>query len=144
MFDVWFTLFALAFCCRFLFRLILNKKTFLGILGILCFSAPLQQMYYLFTFRFLAFPFVLIVQKKTKTEMKKTYFCHFCPKMSVFVANKVLIFSVLYVCRANCTPPPRFWHSQGRSALFRKFLFFIFYFFCKILRFFQFSFSTEF
>ena len=95
------------------------------------FSAPLQQTYYLFTFRFLAFPFVLIVQKKTKTEMKKTYFCHFCPKMSVFVANKTLIFSDLQVYRANCIPPHPFWHSQGGSALFRNFLFFYFFIFVK-------------
>lgn len=98
--------------------------------GISDFSALLPQTYYLFTFFwFLAFPFVLIIQKKTKTETKKPYFCHFCPKTSVFVANKRLIFSILYLYRVIYTPPPRFWHSQGGSALVRNFLFFIFFIF---------------
>ena len=64
--------------------------------------------------------------------------------MSVFVANKVLIFSDLRLYRANYTPHPHFWHSQGGSALFRNFLFFLFFIFCKILWFCQFRFSTEF
>ena len=64
--------------------------------------------------------------------------------MSVFVANKVLIFSDLRLYRANHTPHPRFWHSQGGSALFRKFFIFFIFIFCKILWFCQFSFSTEF
>ena len=108
------------------------------------FSSTFAQTSYLFTFRFLAFSSVLIIQKKTETETKKPHFCRFCPKTSVFVANKVLIFSDLRLYRANHTPHPHFWHSQGGSALFRKFFIFFIFIFCKILWFCQFRFSTEF
>ena len=108
------------------------------------FSSTFAQTSYLFTFCFLAFRYVLIFQTQTETETKNPLFCRFCLKTSVFVANKVLIFSDLRLYRANHTPPPRFWHSQGGSALFRNFLFFYFLFFCKILWFCLFRFSTEF
>ena len=108
------------------------------------FSSMFAQTSYLFTFCFLAFPSVLIFQTQKETETKNPLFCRFCLKTSLFVANKVLIFSNLRLYRANHTPPPRFWHSQGGSALFRKFFIFLFFIFCKILWFCQFSFSTEF
>ena len=65
----------------------------------------------------------------------------FCPKTSVFVANKTLIFSVLWVYRANYTPPPVFGTRRVGQLSSENFLFFIF---CKILWFFKFRFSTEF
>ena len=95
------------------------------------FSSTFAQKSYLFTFRFLAFSSVWIIQKKTETETKNPIFCRFCLNMSVFVANKVLIFSDLRLYRANHTPHPRFWHSQGGSALFQKFFIFLFLFFVK-------------
>ena len=95
------------------------------------FSSTFAQTSYLFTFCFLAFRYVLIFQIQTETEMKNPLFCSFCLKTSVFVANKVLIFSDLRLYRANHTPHPRFWHSQGGSALFRKFFIFYFLFFVK-------------
>ena len=137
MFDVWFTLFALAFCCRFLFRLILNRKLF----GNFEFSCMFAKTSYLITLCFFRLLHVLRNQQKTETETKKP---HFCRNTSLFAANKTLIFSVLWVYRANYTPPPRFWHSQGGSALLRNFFIFLFFYFCKILRFCQFRFSTEF
>ena len=108
------------------------------------FSSTFAQTSYLFTFCFLAFSSVLIFQTQTETETKNPLFSRFCLNTSVFVANKVLIFSDLRLYRANHTPHPRFWHSQGGSALFRKFFIFLFFIFCKILWFCQFSFSTEF
>ena len=108
------------------------------------FSSTFAQTSYLFTFCFLAFPSVLIFQTQTETEAKNPHFCRFCLKTSVFVANKTLIFSDLRLYRANHTPPPLFWHSQGGSAIFRKFFIFFIFIFCKILWFCQFSFSTEF
>ena len=108
------------------------------------FSSTFAQTSYLFTFCFLAFSSVLIFQTQTETETKNPIFCRFCLNMSVFVANKVLIFSDLRLYMANYTPPPHLWHSQGGSALFQKFFIFLFLFFCKILWFCQFSFSTEF
>ena len=95
------------------------------------FYSTFAQTSYLFTFCFLAFRYVLIFQTQTETETKKPHFCRFCFKMSLFVANKVLIFSDLRLYRANHTPHPRFWHSQGGSALFRKFFIFYFLFFVK-------------
>lgn len=121
-----FYLFALAFCCRFLFRLILNRKLF----GNFGFFRTFAQTFYLFTFRFLAFILILDKLQKTKTETKKPHFCRFCLKMSVFVANKTLIFSVLWVYRANYTPPPVFGTRRVGQLSSENFLFFIF---CKIL-----------
>ena len=101
-------------------------------MGISDFSTLSLQTYYLFTFSFLAFPSVWIIQKKTKTETKKPHFCRFCLKMSVFVANITLIFSVLWVYRANCTPPPPVFGTRRVGQLFSEiFIFFIFYFFVK-------------
>lgn len=71
--------------------IMVNRKLF----GNFGFSSIFAQTFCLFTFRFLAFPSVLINQQKTKTEAKKPHFCRFCLKMSVFVANKTLIFSGL-------------------------------------------------
>lgn len=113
-------------------------------MGISSFLSIFAETYYLFTFCFFAFSLILDNLQKTETETKKPHFCRFCPKTSVFVANKTLIFSDLYLYRVIYTPPPRFWHSQGGSALIRNFLFFIILFFCKILWLFKFRFSTEF
>ena len=110
-----------------LFRLILSRKLFWGISG---FSAPLLQTYYLFTFCSFAFSLILDNLQKTETETKKSHFCRFCPKTSVFVANKTLIFSVLWVYRANYTPPPVFGTRRVGQLSSENFLFFIF---CKIL-----------
>lgn len=126
MFDVWFfALFALAFLLSFLFRLILSRKLF----GKFEFFSTFTETFYLFTFCFFAFSLILDNLQKMKTETKKPLLVCFCPKTSVFVANKVLIFSDLYLYRANCTPHPRFWHSQCGSALVRKFFIFYFLFF---------------
>ena len=95
------------------------------------FSSTFAQTSYLFTFRFLAFSSVLIFHVQTETEAKNPNFCRFCGYMSVFVANKTLVFSDLRLYRANYTPPPRFWHSKGGSAIFRKFFIFLFLFFVK-------------
>ena len=95
------------------------------------FSSTFAQTSYLFTFCFLAFPSVLIFQTQKETETKNPLFCRFCLNTSVFVANKVLIFSDLRLYRANHTPHPHFWHSHGGSALFRKFFIFLFLFFVK-------------
>lgn len=112
-------------CCRFLFRLILNRKLF----GNFEFFRTFAQTFYLFTFYFLAFSSVWIVQKKTETETKKPHFCRFCRKTSVFDANNILIFSVLYLYRASHTPTPPFLAlAEWVSSLPKIFYFFIFYF----------------
>lgn len=136
--------FSLAFCftkiacetlCKFLYAyaslkciimqgIMVNRKLF----GNFGFSAPLQKRSIFLLFVPLLFLLFWIIYRKIETETKKP---HFCLKTSVFVANKTLFFSDLYLYRVIYTPPPRFWHSQGGSALFRNFLFFYFLFFVK-------------
>ena len=108
------------------------------------FSSTFAQTSYLFTFCFLAFSLILDKLQKTETETKNPLFCRFCLKTSVFVANKTLIFSDLWLYRANYTPPPTFGTRRVGQLSSENFLFFIFFIFCKILWFCQFSFSTEF
>ena len=102
------------------------------------------QTSYLFTFCFLAFRSVLIFQTQTETETKNPHFCRFCRKTSVFVANNTLIFSDLRLYRANHTPPPPLLALAGWVSSLPKIFYFLFFIFCKILWFCQFSFSTEF
>ena len=90
------------------------------------------QTSYLFTFCFLAFSLILDKLQKTKTETKNPNFCRFCLKTSLFVANKVLIFSDLRLYRANhTTPPPLLALAGWVSSLPKFFYFFIFIFFVK-------------
>ena len=95
------------------------------------FSSTFAQTSYLFTFCFLAFSSVLIFQTQTETETKKQHFCRFCFKTSVFVANKTLIFSDLWLYRANYTPPPTFGTRSVGQLSSENFLFFYFLFFVK-------------
>ena len=134
-------MFVTASFCRFLFRLILNRK----LLGIFEFSlAPLRKRPIFLLFVFSLFLLFWCFRLKQKQKLKIRFFGVFCLKTSVFVANKTLIFSDLRLYRANHTPHPHFWHSKGWSALFRKFFIFLFFIFCKILWFCLFRFSTEF
>ena len=107
--------------------IMINRKLF----GNFVFFSTFAAMYWLFTFSFFAFSLMLDNLQKTKTETKKPYFCRFCRNTSVFVANKTLVFGDLYLYRVIYTPPPRFWHSQGGSALVQKFFIFLFFIFVK-------------
>ena len=108
--------------------IMINRKLF----GNFVFSSTFVQTSYLVTFCFLAFSLILDKLQKTKTETKKPHFCRFCLKMSVFVANKTLIFSDLQVYRANYTPPPPFLALAGWvSSCPKIFYFFYFLFFVK-------------
>lgn len=95
------------------------------------FSAPLRKRSIFLLFVFSLFLLFWIIYRKRKQKRKSRFFVCFCRKTSVFVANKTLTFSDLYLYRVIYTPPPRFWHSQGGSALIRNFLFFYFLFFVK-------------
>ena len=109
--------------------IMVNRKLF----GNFEFSAPLQKRSIFLLF--ISLPFILfwIIYRKRKQTQKKPYFCRFCPKTSVFVANKVLIFRDLRLYRVNRTPPPAFGTSRVGQLSSEIFLFFYFLFFCKIL-----------
>lgn len=105
--------------------IMINRKLF----GNFEFSSTFAQTFYLFTFCFFAFSLILDNLQKAETETKKPHFCRFCLKMSLFVANKTLFFSDLWVYRANYTPPLPFLALAGLVSSYPNFFyFFIFYF----------------
>lgn len=112
--------------CIFMQHIMINRKLF----GNFGFFSTFAQTFYLFTFRFLAFILILDKLQKTKTETKKPHFYHFCLKTPVFVANKTLIFSSLYLYRVIYTPPPVF-GTRRVGQLSSEIFYFLF--FCKIL-----------
>ena len=98
------------------------------------------QTSYIFTFRFLAFSLILDKLQKTETETKKPHFCSFCPKTYVFVANKTLIFSDLWLYRVNyTTPPPLLTLAWWVSSLPKIFYFFYFLFFIFFVKYYDFA-----
>lgn len=108
--------------------IMVNRKLF----GKFGFSAPLQKRSIFLLFVPLLFLLFWIIYRKLKQKRKSRFLGCFCPKTSVFVANNVLIFSVLYLYRANHTPTPPFLALAGWvSSLPKIFHFFIFYFFVK-------------
>lgn len=113
--------------CMFMQSIMVNRK----LCGNFEFSCTFAETLYLFTFCFFAFSLILDNLQKTKTETKKPYFCRFCRKMSVFVANKVLIFRDLHLYRVNHTPPPAFGTHRVGQLSSDFFYFFYFYFFVK-------------
>ena len=134
-------MFVTASFCRFLFRLILNRKLW-GIFEFSQHSLRKRPIFLLYVFSiFLLF---WCFRTKQKQKRKKHHFCRFCRKTSVFVANKVLIFSDLRLYRANYTLPPTFGTRRVGQLSSENFFIFLFFIFCKILWFCQFRFSTEF
>lgn len=115
--------------CRSMQHVMVNRK----LCGIFGFSCMLEKVSYLITLRFFVCFMFAEFSRKRKQKRKNRIFAAFCRNTSVFVANKTLIFSDLYLYRVIYTLPPRFWQSQGGSALIRNFLFFYFFIFCKIL-----------
>ncbi len=111
--------------CIFMQYIMVNRKLF----GNFEFLRTFAKTYYLFTFRFLSFILILDILQKTKTETKKPHFCRFCLKTSLFAANKMLIFSNLYLYRVIYTPPPPVFGTRRVGQLSSEFFyFFIFYF----------------
>ena len=103
----------------------------MGILGISGFLACLQKrpILLLCTFSFASYS-----EKSAENENRKRksrIFAVFAWKRP-FLSQIKRWFSVIYRYIGQITPhPPRFWHSQGGSALVRNFSFFIFLFFVK-------------
>ena len=105
--------------------IMVNRKLF----GNFGFSAPLQKRSIFLLFVSLLFLLFWIIYRKQKQKRKKPYFCRFCLKTSVFVANKTLIFSDLYLYRVIYTPPPPFWALAGWVSSRPKFFIFLFFIF---------------
>lgn len=112
--------------CMFMQSIMVNRK----LCGNFGFSCMLAKTSYLITLRFFSFASYL---GKSAAETKKPHFCHFCLKTPLFVANKTLIFSDLYLYRVICTPPPPFLALAGWVSSRPKFFYFLFFLFCKIL-----------
>lgn len=111
--------------CMFMQSIMVNRNLF----GNFEFSCTFAETFYLFTFYSFVFSLILDNLQETKTETKKPIFAVFCRKMSLFVANNVLIFRDLHLYRANHTPPPPLLALAGWvSSLPKIFYFFIFYF----------------
>ena len=125
-------------CCRFLFRLILNRK----LLWIFEFSlAPLRKRHIFLLFVFSLFLLFGLFRRKQKQKRKSTIFAVFAWKRP-FLSQIKCWFSVIYVYIGQTTPHhPVFGTRRVGQLSSKNFLFFIF---CKILWFCQFSFSTEF
>ena len=114
-------------CCRFLFRLILNRK----LLWIFEFSlAPLRKRLIFLLFVFSLFLLYWYFRLKQKQKRKSTIFAVFALKRP-FLSQIKRWFSVIYDYIGQTTPHAPLWHSQGGSALFRKFFIFYFLFFVK-------------
>ena len=115
-------------CCRFLFRLILNRK----LLWIFEFSlAPLSKRPIFLLFVFSLFLLYWYFRLKRKQKRKIRFFAVFaviCP----FLSQIKCLFSVIYAYIGQTTPhTPTFGTRRVGQLSSEIFLFFIFYFFVK-------------
>ena len=95
------------------------------------FLAHFSQTSYLFTFRFLAFPSVLIFQKGTETETENPLFSVFAV-IRPFLSQIKRLFSVIYAYIGQTTPhTPAFGTRRVGQLSSENFLFFLFFIFVK-------------
>lgn len=108
--------------------IMVNRKLF----GNFEFPAHLQKRSIFLLLVSMLFLLFWIIYRKQKQKRKIRFFAAFCRNTSVFVANNVLIFGVLYLYRANHTPtPPVFGTRRVGQPSSEIFLFFYFLFFVK-------------
>ena len=141
MIDVWLfsCLYSLS-CCRFLFRIILNRK----LLWIFEFSlAPLRKRPIFLLFVFSLFLLFWINYRKQKQKRKSLIFAVFARKRP-FLSQIKRLFSVIYDYIGQITPHPPLLALAGWVSSLPKIFYFLFFIFCKILWFCIFHFSTEF
>lgn len=105
--------------------IMINRKLFgnFGFFGI--FAENVISFYFSVSRFFIRFDYS---EENENRNRKAAFFAVFCHKTSVFVTNKVLVFSGLLLYRANNTLPPAFGTrrvGQLSSEIF-YFLFFIF------------------
>ena len=115
-------------CCRFLFRLILNRK----LLGIFEFSlAPLRKRPIFLLFVFSLFLLYWYFRLKQKQKRKIRIFAVFAWKRP-FLSQIKRWFSVIYVYIGQITPhPPAFGTRRVGERSSENFLFFLFLFFVR-------------
>lgn len=95
------------------------------------FSCMFAKTSYLITLHFFVCFIFWEISRKRKQKRKSRIFAVFAWKRP-FLSQIKYWFSAFYMYVGQIAPhPPRFWHSQGRSALFRNFLFFLFFIFVK-------------
>ena len=112
----------------YLYNIMINRKLW-GIFGVSLACLRKRPIFLLFVFSlFLLFG---LFRRKQKQKRKIRFFAVFCLKTSVFVANKTLIFSDLWLYRANYTPYPVFGTRRVGQLSSKNFLFFYFLFFVK-------------
>lgn len=138
MFDVWFTLFALAFCCRFLFRLILNRKHFGNLEFSLHLCANVLSFYFLFSRFFFCF---LLFRRKRKQKRKTRIFAVFAWKRP-FLSQIKCWFSAIYRYIGQITPHPPLLALAGWVSSLPKIFYFLF--FVKYSDFLNFAFLPNF
>ena len=115
-------------CCRFLFRLILNRK----LLGIFEFSlAPLRKRPIFLLFVFSLFVMYWYFRFKQKQKRKIRFFAVFAWKRP-FLSQIKCLFSVIYAYIGQITPhTPTFGTRRVGQLSSENFLFFLFLFFVK-------------
>ena len=122
------------FICKFLYiyavlkcismqHVMVNRK----LCRIFGFSCMLEKVSYLITLRFFVCFMFAEFSRKRKQKRKNRIFAAFCRNMSVFVANKTLVFSDLLVYRANCTPPPPVFGTRRVGQLSSEIFYFLFF-----------------
>ena len=127
MLYVWFfALFATDSFCRFLFRLILNRKLF----GIFEFSlVPLRKRPIFLLFDFSLFLLFWINYRKRKQKQKTLIFAVFARKRT-FLSQITRLFSVIYAYIWQTTPhPPIFGTRRVGQLSSENFLFFFIFIF---------------
>lgn len=124
------------FICKILYIYAVSKCIFMQyvvadrkLCGNFGFSFMFAKTSYLITFRFFVRFMFGENSRKRKQKREKPHFCRFCPKTSLFVANKTLIFSDLSLYRVIYTPPSPVFGTRRVGQLSSEiFYFFIFYF----------------
>ena len=125
--------------CIFMQRIMINRKLF----GKFAFFSTFAQTFYLFTLYFFAFPIFWINYRKRKQKQKNVILGIFAV-IRPFLSQIKRWFSVVYRYVGQNTHHPPFLALAGWVSSCPKFFYFFIFYFCKILRFCQFCFSTEF
>ena len=123
-------------CCRFLFRLILNRK----LLWIFEFSlAHLSKRHIFLLFVFSLFLLFGLFRRKQKQKRKIRIFCRFAV-IRPFLSQIKRWFSVIYayICQTTPHTPPFGTRRVGQLSS-ENFLFFLFFYFLFFVKYYDFA-----